>query len=376
MLERLAEPSIGIVSMTITEGGYRIAEETGQYDLGDAMIAKDLADPRAPRTVFGVLTEAMRRRRDRGIGGVSVVSCDNLRHNGETAELALTSHAHAVDPGLADWIRENVSFPNSMVDRIVPAATPELVDDVARTWGLPDRLPVLAETHLQWVIEDRFMAGRPELERVGVSFRDDVWEFEELKSRILNASHVMLCYPALLLGYSLVDEAIRDPDLARYITTFLARDVQPQLAAPAGVSVTDYADEVLRRFRNAAIGDQLTRIAGDGAAKLPTYISPPTAALVRQNDADTRRIALFLASYRKYVRQLAAQGDETLAAAEPNLTPPDRRLLLAPAPERALASTFLAGFGLAGHDRFTAELRHAAEAIETDVRQALAEVSA
>ena len=183
--------------------------------------------------MFGFIVAALARRRAGGLAPFTVLSCDNLRHNGDVLRQGVLAFAAARDPELADWIAANVAFPSCMVDRITPAVAAADVARLNALTGIDDRLPVFAEDFIQWVIEDRFCAGRPALEQVGVQFTDDVAAYEQIKLRMLNATHTMLSYPGLLGGYRLVHEAMADPRILGYLQAFLDRDVIPLLAGTA-----------------------------------------------------------------------------------------------------------------------------------------------
>jgi mannitol-1-phosphate/altronate dehydrogenase len=229
-----------------------------------------------------------------------VLSCDNLQHNGAVIRGCVLDFARARDPGLAAWIEAEVTFPSCMVDRITPAVTAEDASRLNGRSGVEDAAPVFAEDFIQWVVEDRFCAGRPALEQVGVQFSDEVAAFEQIKLRMLNATHSMLSYPGLLVGYGFVYEALADGAIHAYLRDFLDRDVIPLLQAPAGMSLEGYRDIVLRRFGNPAIRDQLSRIASDGAAKIPIFLGE-TLRSALASDRDTRRLAFLLAAFGQYL---------------------------------------------------------------------------
>lgn len=237
VLEHLSNPDIRIVSMTITEGGYNINEATGEFDLDTPSVQNDLKTPEKPQTVFGYVVEGLRRRRNAGVKAFTIMSCDNLRHNGDVARKAFLGFARARDPELAAWIEQNATFPNAMVDRITPTVTAEIAQQLNTESGLDDTLPVVAEDFHQWVLEDNFANGRPDLARVGVQLVSDVTDYEHVKIRMLNASHIMLSFPAILLGYAHVDQAVKDPALKGNVENFLTRDVIPTLKAPQGVDL-------------------------------------------------------------------------------------------------------------------------------------------
>ena len=361
VLTQLADAAIRIVSLTITEGGYRIDERTGELDLDDPDVAADLREP-LPRTVYGFLTEALRRRRDTGLPPFTVVSCDNLRGNGDTTRRGLLGFARAKDPALADWLADNVSFPNSMVDRIAPTVTPEVRAAVVAASGVSDAVPAVAETYLQWVVQDRFPAGRPPLDQVGVQLRDDVATFEAVKGRMLNACHMMLSYLGLLIGYRYVHEAMADGRIKALLQQFLHRDVIPHVEGPPGVALPDYADSILRRFANPAIGDQLLRIATDGATKIPTFHAT-TISVLAAGGFDVRREALLLALYRRYLGGIDDAGTG-FEVTEPQLSQQDRELLASPDPVNALRSRPFTALRLADHSEFVAVYRELVDSLD------------
>jgi mannitol 2-dehydrogenase len=222
VIEQMAAPATRIVSLTVTEGGYAIDAVTGAFDPTDPGVAGDLTGSGPPRSAFGLVTEALRRRRDRGVPAFTVVSCDNIEGNGHVAQRSFTSFARHGDPKLADWIQAEVHFPNSMVDRITPRTTPEEAELLRSRFGIADRWPVICEPFTQWVLEDSFGNGRPPLEDAGVQVVDDVRPYELMKLRLLNASHQALGYFAYLAGYRLVHEAAQDPLIARFLLGYMA----------------------------------------------------------------------------------------------------------------------------------------------------------
>ncbi|MBK0419460.1 mannitol dehydrogenase family protein [Leucobacter sp. CSA1] len=320
VVRALGDPRLRIVTLTITEGGYLVDPATGRVPEDHPAV---LADAQGDRpTVFGLLARALAGRRGAGIAPFTVVSCDNLRHNGDVARAALTGVAAAIDPELARWIGEHVAFPNSMVDRIVPAVGDAERQRLNELTGVDDAMPVMAESYLQWVLEDDFPAGRPELEAVGVEFVEDITTHETMKGRILNASHVLLSFPSLLAGYRHVHEALADPLLRGFAERFLLDDVIPVLDAPAGVSLPDYAASVLERFANPAVGDQWVRIATDGATKIGVFHTATLEALLRA-DGDTRRQALMIACYERFLGGVDERG-VSFEVGEPTLSDADR----------------------------------------------------
>lgn len=300
VLDLLASPSLHIVTLTITEGGYFLDRTSGEFDSDSPEVIAEF-ESETPSSVFGFLVRALERRRANGVAPFTIISCDNLPHNGNITRRTVLGFATQRDPQLATWIEDNVAFPNSMVDRVVPYVTDEKRAELNARTGLNDALAVNGESYLQWVLEDRFSDVRPALERVGVQIVDDVTGYETLKLRLLNAPHVMLSYPALLAGYRLVHEAMADRTLRALLERFVDEDVIPILEnVPADVQVRDYARTIFDRFGNPAIGDQLLRIATDGASKIPTFHAPICSRLVRDGRNISRQL-LLLACYRRYL---------------------------------------------------------------------------
>ncbi|HEY0785300.1 MAG TPA: mannitol dehydrogenase family protein, partial [Acidobacteriaceae bacterium] len=213
-IERMAAEECRIVSMTITEGGYLVHPATGRLDDQHPDVLHDLQHPESPKTFLGFVTEALARRRDRGLAPFTVLSCDNLPGNGHTTQTFVSGFAEMKDPGLRAWIEANVAFPNSMVDRITPATTDVERALIGERFSIEDGWPVFTEPYRQWVLEDTFCNGRPPLDLVGVQFTSDVQPFEVMKVLLLNGSHFALSYPAALLGFEFVHDVIAD-DLLR-----------------------------------------------------------------------------------------------------------------------------------------------------------------
>ena len=274
IFETLSCGKIRIVSLTITESGYYIDAATGEFAADHPEMVRDANLPDTPASLFGVIVKALKARRNAGIDPFTVLSCDNLPGNGDLTRQTVLGLASLSDPELADWIAACVSFPNSMVDRIVPATTDRERQLVKDHFGITDELPVVCEPFRQWVVEDRFPSGRPHLEKVGVEFVSDVSGYELMKLRILNAAHASMCYPALLLGHHFVHDAVADPDILQWVKTLLTKEAIPTLKPLPGVGYHEYLDKVLDRFANTEIGDTLSRIAEEGSERQPKFILP------------------------------------------------------------------------------------------------------
>lgn len=355
VLARLDDTAIRIVTLTVTEGGYNLDEASGRFRLDVPDIVHDLAHPEAPRSVFGFIVSALARRRAAGTGPFTVLSCDNLQHNGAVIRGCVLDFARARDPELADWIEAEVTFPSCMVDRITPAVSAEDAERLNARSGIADRAPIFAEDFIQWVVEDRFCASRPAWEQVGVQFSDEVSAFEQIKLRMLNATHSMLSYPALLAGYAFVYEALADRTIHAYLRAFLDRDVIPLLTAPAGMSLADYRDTVLRRFGNPAIRDQLARITSDGAAKIPIFLGDTVRAVLHER-RDPRRLAFLFAAFGHYLGGRDDRG-RVFEPLEPHLTAADRALAADPDPTAFLRIGSFSGLGLGAAEAFRASVR-------------------
>lgn len=307
VLNLLSDPGIKIVSMTITEGGYNINEHTGEFDLENDAVQRDLANPEAPSTIFGYVVEGLRRRRDAGNRAFTIMSCDNLRHNGNVARKAFLGFARARDPELASWIEANATFPNAMVDRITPTVSPAIAERLNRESGLDDLLPLVAEDFTQWVIEDEFADGRPAFEKVGVQMVEDVTDYEFMKIRMLNASHIFLAFSGLLLGYDHIDESINDPDLRKLVEAYLDTDVIPTLKAAPGEDLEKYKESVISRFSNPAMADQNLRIGSDGQSKVQVFWTVTIQNLLK-GKLSIDRVAYGLAAYLEMLRGKNEKG--------------------------------------------------------------------
>lgn len=308
VVERMASPETRIVSLTVTEGGYHVNPVTGEFDDTDPAVRADLADGAVPATTFGLVTEALRRRRDRGVTPFTVASCDNIQGNGDVAHRMFTAFARLKDPGLAAWIEEHVPFPNSMVDRITPVTTDEDRATVAERFGVDDAWPVVAEPFTQWVIEDRFADGRPPYEDVGAQLVDDVEPYELMKLRLLNASHQALCYLGYLAGYRYAHEVCSDPTFVRFLRDYMAREGAPTLLPVPGVDLEEYQATLIERFANPHVRDTLARLCAESSDRIPKWLVP----VIRANLAaggEVERSAAVVAAWARYAEGVDEQGE-------------------------------------------------------------------
>ncbi|PXW32244.1 UNVERIFIED_CONTAM: mannitol 2-dehydrogenase [Williamsia faeni] len=308
VIAKLASPETKIVSLTITEGGYNFSATTGEFDLSNPAVAADLEPDSVPRTTFGLVTAALARRRDQGLPSFTVMSCDNIEANGHIARDTFTSFARHKDSALADWIAQNTCFPSSMVDRITPATTPEQIDEVAERTGIDDRWPVVAEPYTQWVLEDSFSDGRPQLESVGVQVVGDVGPYELMKLRLLNAGHQTLCYFGYLMDYRYVHDAVQDPLVRKLLREYMSSEARPTLQPVPGVDVDQYIDTLIERFSNPAIADTIARLCQDSSDRIPKWLLP----VIRSRLAAGGKIdcaAAVVATWTRYAEGVDEHGD-------------------------------------------------------------------
>ena len=309
VIEKMADPNTKIVSLTITEGGYNFDRVTGEFDASNATVAGDLADGATPKTAFGFVTEALRRRRDRGIEPFTVLSCDNIQGNGDIAKKMLLAFAQLKDANLATWIDANVAFPNSMVDRITPVTSAEDIAEAEEKLGLADAWPVVAEPFFQWVIEDHFTLGRPNFDEVGVQFVEDVEPYELMKLRLLNASHQGLTYFGYLSGYRFAHEAVSDPAIAGFLLKYMDNEATPTLRPVPGIDLDVYKHTLIERFSNPEVRDTLARLCAESSDRIPKWLVP----VIREQLArggDVTRSAAIVASWARYAEGIDEEGNE------------------------------------------------------------------
>jgi mannitol 2-dehydrogenase len=274
VLERLADDDIKILSLTVTEKGYCHDQATGELDKNNPLLIEDLANLGMPKTSLGYIVSGLKSRMDNSQSPFTVMSCDNLPGNGHLTQKLVLQFAEMVDPELANWIKDNVSFPNSMVDRITPVTTGEIVETVKTKFQIEDAWPVVCEDYMQWVLEDNFCNGRPSLDEVGVQIVADVDPYEKMKVRLLNGSHSALAYLSYLKGYRDVDKAMADPLIKNFVRSYMDQDVTPSIPEVPGIDLEEYKDKLIERFSNPAISDQVQRLAEDGSQKIPNSILP------------------------------------------------------------------------------------------------------
>lgn len=364
-IEKMADAETRIVSLTITEGGYFLNEGTGRFDPDHPEIQRDLANPREPQTSIGYIAAALDKRRRRGMGPFTLMSCDNLQGNGEVVKSVLLGFAGAQDPALARWIGEHMTFPNSMVDRITPGTTAEDRKALQDRYGIEDAWPVMTESFLQWVIEDHFCSGRPRWEQVGAEIVSDVAPYELMKIRLLNGSHLAMAYLGALGGYEYVHQVMQDPLYISFIERFMD-EVTPVVPHIPGVSVSDYKKVLVERFANPGIHDQVTRICSEGSAKIPKWLLPSIAELL-QKGSSVELLSLVIASWIFYLQQgIDERGEaiEILDARAPELREIAKKLGTDPRPMLAVHSIF--GDALPANEAFVRKVERALQVIAAD----------
>ena len=313
IIDRLADPAIRIVSLTITEGGYFIDPASGVFNPTHPQILADAANLAAPSTVFGLILAGLMRRRDEGTVPFTVMSCDNIPHNGRVTADAVVGLARLADERLAEWVSEHVAFPNSMVDRITPATTDRERAILTELFDIEDNWPVFCEPFKQWVLEDRFPDGRPALEKAGAQFVDDVAPFELMKIRILNGGHATIAYPAGLMDIHFVHQAMEHPLVAAFLAKLERDEIMPTVPPVPGIVIEDYCQLIERRFSNPRIGDTVRRLCLDGSNRQPKFIIPTIADRLKAG-AGVAGLALESAFWCRYCFGTTESG----AVIEPN----------------------------------------------------------
>lgn len=314
VLDRMCDTGTRIVSLTITEGGYHVNQVTGEFDPTDATLQHDITEGgAAPRSAFGFITAALRRRRAEGAAPFTVMSCDNLPGNGDVAKRMIVAFArlqdeHAGGEPLAAWMEANVAFPNCMVDRITPVTAQPDIASLAETFGVHDAWPVVCEPFTQWVLEDHFPLGRPAFEDVGVQLVEDVVPYELMKLRLLNASHQALCYLGYLSGYRYAHEVCRDPLFVDFLLGYMEQEGSPTLPEVPGVDLDAYRHQLIERFANPEVRDTLARLCAESSDRIPKWLVPVIMRNL-ETGGEIDRSALVVASWARYAEGVDEQGE-------------------------------------------------------------------
>ena len=313
LLQWLCDPRIRIVSLTITEGGYFIDPMTGKFDATHPLIVHDGDHPDQANTVFGILVAGLKARKAKGIAPFTIMSCDNVPHNGSVTRNAVVGVARLSDPALAEWVHSDVAFPNAMVDRITPATTDRERELVTSKFGVIDTSPVFCEEFKQWVLEDHFTLGRPAFDKVGTTFVSDVSPFETMKIRILNGGHAIIAYPAGLLDIHYVHEAMEHSLIHDFLVKVEQDEIIPIVPPVPDTSLQNYFTLIVRRFANPAIGDTIRRLCLDGSNRQPKFIVPSIADAIKAGRS-FKGLALESALWCRYCFGITESG----AVIEPN----------------------------------------------------------
>ena len=312
LVAAMADADVHIVTLTVTEKGYRLDPATGDLLLDDADVAADLADIAAPRTAPGFIVAALRARKAAGLKPFTVISCDNLPHNGKRIRAGVIAIARQIDPSLADWIETEGAFPQTMIDRIVPATIPDDIARLTARLGVEDQGMVKAEPFTQWVIEDRFAGERPDFAALGVQLTDAVEPWEDAKLRLLNGAHSAIAYLGALSGHEHVHEAVAVPAFRAYVEA-LWDEAQTTLNPPAGLDIPAYREALMARFSNAALMHRTRQIAMDGSQKLPQRLlagaAERLAAGPDSKGMGIEAIALGVAAWMKWQSGMTESGE-------------------------------------------------------------------
>lgn len=307
VIAQLADPNTRVVTLTVTEGGYGLDPGTGSFSGAGVRDDLNRSASASATSWIGILLEALERRQADGTGGLTVLSCDNIVENGRAARTALLGFAMARHPNLIPFLEEEVAFPNSMVDRVVPATTQADREFLAAECGYEDAWPVASEPFSLWVIEDTFAAGRPALDEAGAQLVADVRPYEIMKLRLANGTHQALCYFGALLGHRFVHEALADPDVRCFVERYQISEVLPTLSPVAGTDARSWGQAVIERFSNPAVADTLARICEDATDRLPKFVLPvPRANL--SHGGSVRFSAAIVAGWARYLEGTDEHG--------------------------------------------------------------------
>ncbi|NOH24906.1 mannitol dehydrogenase family protein [Vibrio europaeus] len=307
VLSKMAEPQVSIVSMTITEKGYCADPATGKLDRNNPLVIADLANPTEPKSALGYIVQALKMRRERGLNPFTVMSCDNVQENGHVAKAVILEFAQLLDPEFAHWIEANVTFPCTMVDRIVPAATKETLAEITELLGCEDPCAIACEPFRQWVIEDNFVAGRPEWDIAGAEFVADVVPYEEMKLRMLNGSHSFLAYLGYLGGYAHISDTMTDHGYRKAAFDMMIKAQARSLNMPERTDLKGYAKLLIERFTNPSLRHKTWQIAMDGSQKIPQRLGGSLQFHLTQG-SDFSWLATAIAGWMRYVSGVDEQG--------------------------------------------------------------------
>ena len=281
-ISRIADDRTKLVTLTVTENGYYYDKKTGGPDMNDPTVRGDLKHPTDPSTAAGFLSAALKRRYESGRAPLTVMSCDNIPSNGQVLESCVMSFCRELYPEIVHWVEDSVSFPCSMVDRITPGTTPELIDELKNRYGLSDAWPVCGEDFIQWVLEDNFKTQVPDYAAAGVQVVKDVEPYEFMKMRLLNGSHAALGFSSYLLGFRMVDEAITHPPMMDFIRKHYMEEVTPTLEPVPGIDLDAYKDTLVSRFSNKSIADTILRLTAFSSVRFTNFVLKPLSIAIHK----------------------------------------------------------------------------------------------
>ena len=310
LVTKMADPNIRIVSLTITEGGYYLDPILMRLDINNPEIKNDIKYPESPQTVFGAMIKALSIRKEKGFGPFTGLSCDNISGNGTILRNNLLSMAVLIDKNLAKWIEEKCSFPNSMVDCIVPKTGPVELN-LVKSFGIVDEVPVTHEKFRQWVVEDNFCAGRPKLEKVGVIFTKNVGTYETMKLRILNGGHQIIANVGEILSIKTISECMTYPEIKNLFLKITSNEITPNIKGVPNMTPNQYIKLIKDRFSNNKILDTTRRVAFDGSSRHPVFVIPSIQDAIRA-DSPISGLALVEASWARMCYGVREDGSHII----------------------------------------------------------------
>lgn len=308
VFQQMSDEQTKLITLTITEGGYNYNATTGEFIAEEPNIIWDIENPDYPKTIFGYITKALDLRRKFNAGGLTIQSCDNIQHNGDLLKEMLLTYISLALPDLKDWVIENVSFPNSMVDRITPVTVKEDVDFLQQKFQLDDLCPVVSETFFQWVIEDNFKSQRPLLEILGVEYVKNVSPYENMKLRLLNAGHSILGFLGKNAGHQYIHEAVKDQSICDSLMEFYNKEAIPNIPDFPKSKLDAYVQTLISRFGNPNIKDSIDRILSESSAKIPKFLLPTiNDQIIKGENSDVSIVVL--ASWYSYIENCKMSSD-------------------------------------------------------------------
>lgn len=309
LIKKVCNPNLAIISMTVTEGGYNIDPNTGKFDWNNELINYDISNPDTPKTIFGYLALCLKHRKNNNLNGITLLSCDNVQHNGKVLEYTLLEFLSKLDSNLESWTKDNCSFPSSMVDRITPKTAEADMQILSKQFGIDDKWPVVCEPFTQWVIEDNFIAGRPKWELARAQFVDEVLPYEKMKLRLLNSSHQALAYLGYLHGYRYVHESAQDETIQKMLLDYMQQEVESTLDPVPGINLIEYQRSLIERFANPNIADTLQRICEFTSDRIPVFNLPAINEQINTGK-NLKLSALIIASWRAYLDGTDETGEQ------------------------------------------------------------------